>query len=201
MLHALTMLCVLVLTDAAEARTVGDDKLGFHVSSDPTDTVGDRYRVSVEHCNALTEAMAVLRDRHGWRISVETPVLTDPSEWGEITFETGEHAMHCPRTVAFATDYSSADPLLATREVIDAYNASEPPFTAEVQWCGDVLCVRPVAVRTAGGVYTTVTARSDQQLVSVGATRDDVLDEPLSVPQANDISGLGRLPVDAGRGK
>jgi hypothetical protein len=162
----------------ASARTVADAEFGFHVSNDPLDAVGDRYRVSVRHCRALEEAVGVLRDRHGWLVSVEVPgVVWTPDIETVVRETTGDAEGQCPRTVDFAVDYSSTDPMVAVQAVVDAYNAASPPFTAQVSWCGGNLCVSPDQVKDGSGADVGASTLLATEATWVGANRGDVLAE------------------------
>ena len=187
---ATTLLGLGALLQVGHARTLSDHVVGFHVSSDPVDMVGDRYHVSVRHCEAMIQAVEVLRERHGWRIALETPVVTEASEWGVVISDAGDIRGYCPRVVEFGVSYSSADPLAALQAVVAAYNATDPPFTAAADWCGDVICVRPVALRNASGTYDPVAPRLDLLLDSTATTRDELLDEILLT-----LQGTTTIPV------
>lgn len=113
------------------------------------DRDAQRFRVRGRPCD-LAGPLAVMRDHHGWRIATEAPlVVYAPDLMPAPGMSGGEQT--CPRRLDLDVTYDAADPAAAVAAVVDAWNASDPPYTARVVDLVGLLRVVPVGRKGTDG--------------------------------------------------
>lgn len=155
---------IVPIVQPALAQGYNDAAFGFHHSLDPLDGTGERFRLSVRDCRTLGDALNMLREKHGWLITDEVPTIVNPGDFARVTDATMNRQYPCPRVTTLDVDYRTDDPFDAVSAIVAAYNATSPPYTASVAWCGIFVCVRPASRLGTGGQPEAAAALLDTRV-------------------------------------